>query len=179
MIDCKKCEDLIQRKLDGDISNSDSAAMDAHMRECTHCRELREDYASVRRMFKDDKPMPAPEDFFARLASRLVEKPRVGFVEGYIVPFILQNRIRFALASFILVLAGFGLLYSYYQQDDTLGGFFEPSTTATEAYIGIRSPGEPTFFIPANDGGYIVDEEKDTFKEIEEFFGKGIHLATD
>ncbi len=179
MIDCKKCEDLIQHELDGEITRADKARLDSHIEGCDECRKLKEEYTSLREFLNGDEPIAPPDDFVANLTSRLEDQPRVGFIEGYIVPFILQNQIRFALASFILVIAGFTLMFNYYQHDTTLGGFLEPTPTASNAYIGIHNNGQPTFFIPADDGGYIIDGERDQFTEIEKFFEKDIIVASD
>ena len=179
MVDCKKCEKLIQRELDGDIIQAELVQLKAHIEVCSDCRKLREEYHSLREMLKEDEPFLPPDDMVNKLTLELKDKPRVGFVEGYVVPFILQNRIRFALASFILVAAGFGLLFSYYQVDETLGGFFDPAPASSEAFIGIRSPGQPTFFIPAGDDKNIEEGDEDPFEEIEELFERDIHLAND
>jgi len=184
MIGCKKCEDLIQRELDGEITANEAALLKAHIDECVDCRNLRHDFATLRKFMRLDELQQPPADLTAKLTSKLHDKPRVGFVEGYIIPFILQNRIRFALASFILFVAGFGLLFSYYQQDETLGGFLEPTSISNEAYISIHSSGKPTFIIPVNNDKNTTKDEKDAYKTIEEllrgkYYDKDIHLADD
>ena len=184
MIDCKKCEDLIQRELDGEIGERDAKMLGAHIEDCSDCRKLREDYAALRRFFRVDRPLEPPVGMASKLTSRLAENARVGFVEGYIVPFILQNRIRFALASFVLVVAGFGLLFSFHQQDETLGGLLAPQQPVTESFVGIHSPGQPQFLIPTNDELNNIDGEKDPYRKLEDII-KGdtkdsdIHLASD
>jgi hypothetical protein len=184
MTGCKKCEDLIQRELDGEITAKEAALLKAHIDECMGCRNLRHDFAALRSFIRRDELMQPPADITAKLTSRLDNKPRVGFVEGYVVPFIFQNRIRFALASFILFVAGFGLLFSYYQQDEMLGGFLEPTSISSEAYISIHSSGKPVFIIPVNNDKNTPKDEKDAYKTIEEllrgkYHDKDIHLADD
>ena len=184
MIDCKKCENLIQKELDGEIGEHDAKTLAAHLKECSDCRKLREDYAALRKFFRTDQPLRPTVGLASKLTSRLPENPKVGFVEGYVVPFILQNRIRFALASFILVVAGFGLLFSFHQQDETLGGLLAPQQPMAESYVGIHSPGQPQFLIPTNDELNNINGEEDPYQKLEDII-KGdtkdsdIHLASD
>jgi hypothetical protein len=184
MVDCKKCRNLIQKELDGKLSELEAARLREHIGVCDDCRRDWAGFAAVRDLLRADKPVEPPPDFVSRLASKLERTPKVGFVEGYVVPFFLQNRIRLAMASFILIVAGFGLLFSFYQQEKNFGSLISGADAYAEATIGIRSPGAPTFVIPASDEPIKDDENGDPSKEIEEllrtYYGESdMHLASD
>ena len=184
MISCKKCEKLMQKELDGEISVAGAAEFHKHIEECSDCHDAWQGYMAVRNLLHSDHPVETPPDFVSRLESVLEETPRVGFIEGYVVPFFLQNRIRLAMASFVLIIAGFGLLFSAYQRDPNLGGLFDETGGYADATIGIKSPGKPIFIIPVNENPNVVEENEAVIEEIEEmvrdrYHDSEIHLATD
>lgn len=159
---------MMQKELDGEIAGAEAADLHAHTEQCSSCHDAWHGYKAVRNLLHSDDPVAPPPDFAAKLASRLEESPRVGFIEGYVVPFFLQNRIRLAMASFVLIVAGFGLLFSAYQRDNSLGGIFDETGRYAEATIGIKSPGKPTFIIPASDSPNVIEENEAVIEEMEE-----------
>jgi anti-sigma factor RsiW len=46
-MNCEKCQDLISDFLDGLISHQDRSALGAHLEECLHCAEVRDDLQSI------------------------------------------------------------------------------------------------------------------------------------
>jgi hypothetical protein len=157
----------MQKALDGDITERETAELHAHIEECSKCYDAWQDFMAVKNLLRSDDPVAPPPDFTSRLASRLEETPRVSFLEGYVVPFFLQNRIRLAMASFVLIIAGFGLLFNVYQRDNTFGGRFNETGGYPEAIIGIKSPGEPTFLIPTSDDPGVIKEHDAAIEETE------------
>jgi len=46
-MNCEKCQDLISDFLDGSISQQDRSTLSAHLQECLHCAEVRDDLQSI------------------------------------------------------------------------------------------------------------------------------------
>jgi hypothetical protein len=183
MIDCKKCEDLIQKVLDGEIKEAERGQMHAHVEKCVSCNQEWQFFKELQNIMQDYEPVDAPPDLISRLTANFAEKPKVGFFEGYVAPFFLQNRIRLAMASFILMIAGVGLLYSYYENNN-IESVYDRADRATGSTIGIRSSGNPTFIIPASEDVVVIEENDEAVEEIEEalrgdYNDPDIHLATD
>jgi len=183
MIDCKKCERLIQKELDGEIKEAELNKMRAHIGECASCGEERQYFQALRKIMKEDRLVEAPPALVARLAENLPEKPRVGFFEGYVAPFLLQNRTRLAMASFVLMFAGAGLLYSYYR-DTNMDTIYLSPDEYNRAQIGIRTSGQAAFVIPAGEDKTVVEENDNAVEEMEnalegDYDESGIHLAGD
>lgn len=68
MSDCKKFQDLISQKLDGELSEQEELELDAHLGSCPSCRTLLEIYSSV---FTDEELIEPPSALSENVMSQI------------------------------------------------------------------------------------------------------------
>jgi len=105
--DCTRYQNLIQKRLDGDITPAENRELDEHLADCPHCFEELTSFAVVKEILNEslDNPEEVPEGFFENLATRLDDvKPARGISAIFAHPFFRPNlNIALATASIVLV----------------------------------------------------------------------------
>jgi hypothetical protein len=110
---CAKFEELIQKRLDGEINPEENAALNEHIASCDHCRDELISFSMVQTLLQEtiENPVDVPDGLFEKLAGQLEEKaPARGLAWLFSLPifsfpvFTTYKNISLATASFILVL---------------------------------------------------------------------------
>jgi len=68
-VDCDKCEELLQRFIDRDLTESERAEAEQHLAECGYCRTRYRFEEDLRRYVKQAAAEPCPEGLKKRLAE--------------------------------------------------------------------------------------------------------------
>ncbi len=103
---CKRYQDLIQKRLDGEITPEENRELDDHLADCPQCLDELTSFAAVQDLLIDalDNPVEVPEELFENLADELEEiKPARGLHALLAHPFFTTYR-NIALAATSLVL---------------------------------------------------------------------------
>jgi len=105
--DCTRYQNLIQKRLDGDITPEENRELDEHLADCPHCLDELTSFAFVKELLNEtlDNPEEVPEGLFENLASQLDDvKPARGLAAILAHPFFRPNlNIALATASVVLV----------------------------------------------------------------------------
>jgi Putative zinc-finger len=85
VVDCEHVWREISDYLEGELTVEVRAAMEAHFKECQHCRAILDGTRNVVTLYGDDRSFELPAGFDARLRRRLskeisVARPRSGMV---------------------------------------------------------------------------------------------------
>jgi hypothetical protein len=75
-IPCAKATDLIVRDLDEGLDSSDEQMLAAHVRECLHCRQWREETAGILTSIAGDVPEDPGEEFWKYYETSLQARLR-------------------------------------------------------------------------------------------------------
>ncbi|MCX6646592.1 MAG: anti-sigma factor [bacterium] len=105
--DCKYHQELIHKRLDGEISPEENRELDEHLADCPECFDELTQFAAMQDLIGEvrDNPVEVPEGFFENLARQLDDVAPARGISGLLAhPFFMAYR-NWALAttSFILV----------------------------------------------------------------------------
>lgn len=105
--DCIYHQNLIHKRLDGEITPKENRELDEHLADCPDCFEELTLFAAMQDLIVEvrDNPVDVPDGFFENLASQLDEMAPARGISGILAhPFFMAHR-NWALAttSFILV----------------------------------------------------------------------------
>jgi hypothetical protein len=104
---CNRYHELIQKRLDGEITPKENAELNGHMADCDGCREELVSFLTVQNLVKEtiENPVEVPEGLFESLATQLEEvKPVRGFAAILAHPIFATHRsLSLVATSFVLV----------------------------------------------------------------------------
>jgi hypothetical protein len=152
--DCTRYQNLIQKRLDGDITPEENRELDEHLADCPPCLDELTSYAAVKDLLNETLETPAevPEGFFENLAEQLDEvKPARGFAAIFSHP-LLRPRLNFALATASVVLVA---VLTVSVGSGMLGRFGKDVPTRmnpTESKAMILTNGGETFELSGDEG---------------------------
>jgi anti-sigma factor RsiW len=76
-MNCRKAEKLISKQLDNRLGASESAWLDAHLKNCPACARLALEYQELRNLSAELKIEAEPSPYFSeRLSARLSSEPK-------------------------------------------------------------------------------------------------------
>ena len=106
--DCKYFEELINKRLDGDITPTENRELNQHLADCDHCREELISFEMVRSILDETngEMVEVPDGFFEAMAEELDDvKPARGLAGILNHPFFqVYRNYAFVGASCVLVL---------------------------------------------------------------------------
>jgi len=166
----KKCcyyKELIQRRLDGDISAEENEELNGHLAECDGCREEFVSFASLQNMMaktRDDE-VEVPEGFFEKLAERLEkEASSRRFVWSFeFGKFANARSLSLVAASVTLVVLVVGVISSIGTRDKV--GFSVVNHEMRGAHVVIYTNGGRPLVLPGDEGD--PDRYKAALDELE------------
>jgi hypothetical protein len=145
---CRRYKELIQKRLDGEITPPENIDLNEHLADCDDCREEFVSYLTVQSLVQEtiEDPVEVPEGFFEAMAEKLEEvKPVRGFALIFSLPIFATHRnVSLAAASFVLVAI---LSLSVIQ------GLTNPVDTSTDLQPGLANSHA---FIQTNRGDNII-----------------------
>ncbi len=104
---CSYHQNLIHKRLDGEITPEENLELDEHLADCPQCFEELNSYALMKDLINDIKenPVEVPAGFFERLAGKLEEVAPARGLSGILAHPFFQAHRNWALAatSFVLV----------------------------------------------------------------------------
>jgi hypothetical protein len=105
--DCKYHQELIHKRLDGEISPEENRELDEHLADCPECFDELTQFAMVQNLIGEvrDNPVEVPEGFFEKLAVQLDDVAPARGISGLLAHpfFIVYRNWALATTSFILV----------------------------------------------------------------------------
>lgn len=75
-MNCTICQPLLSAYIDGSMSGTDQAALDAHMRECAACSSLAEDLKAIRSAAGSLEPLVPPARVWQHIAAATAARSR-------------------------------------------------------------------------------------------------------
>jgi len=104
---CTRYRNLIQHRLDGDITPDENQELDEHLADCPACMDELMDFAMMQDVFTEEKENPAevPDGLFEKMAAKLGNiKPALGWKGILASPFFGTYRnVALGTASLVLV----------------------------------------------------------------------------
>jgi predicted anti-sigma-YlaC factor YlaD len=152
--DCCHFKELIQKRLDGEITPVENETLNLHLADCDGCRDELVSYSVVRDLLNEtiDNPVEVPEGFFESLAEQLEEKEQVrGFARIFSLPiFTTFRNVSLAAASFVLVaILGLSVVQGITGQSDQASKT-QPAMANSQALI--QTNRGDTIIIPGDAG---------------------------
>ena len=168
---CAKYEELIQRRLDGDLSPHENAVLNEHLADCENCREELVSYAKVQSLLKEsvENPVEVPEGFFESLADELEERESVrGFARFFNLPaFTNYRNYSLVVASLVLIgILGAGVIQGHI--NSARRASIQPGIAASNGLIQTNRGG--TIELPGDEGNQdryaaALDDLERAYKE--------------
>ena len=152
--ECRKNRELIQKRLDDEISPAENVDLNVHLADCDSCREELVSYLTVQSLLKEtvDEMVEVPEGLFESLEEQLEEvKPARGLAAIFHLPaFTSYRNLSFAAASLVLMaLLTVGVIQDHLGHADR-GASLRPELAGAQALIRTNHSG--TIVLPVDEG---------------------------